>query len=42
MRTFVKNNAKGLAVVLSAAMVLSATVMPADAKAKKPKLSSVC
>lgn len=40
MRTFMKNNAKGLAVVLSAAMVLSVTVMPADAKAKKPKLST--
>lgn len=41
MSTMVKKNAKGLAVVLSAAMVFSATAMPAsDAKAKKPKLST--
>ncbi len=41
MSKMVKKNAKGLAVVLSAAMVFSATAMPAsDAKAKKPKLST--
>lgn len=41
MSTMVKKNAKGLAVVLSAAMVFSATAMPtSDAKVKKPKLST--
>lgn len=41
MSKMVKNNAKGLAVVLTAAMVLSATAIPSsDAKAKKPKLST--
>ena len=41
MRTIVKNNAKALAVALTAAMVLSATAVPtSEAKAKKPKLST--
>ena len=40
MRTMTRNKAKGFAVLLSAAMILGTTVMPAvDAKAKKPKLS---
>ncbi len=40
MRTMTRNKAKGFAVLLSAAMVLGTTAMPAvDAKAKKPKLS---
>lgn len=41
MSTMVKKNAKGLAIVLSAAMVFSTTAMPvSDAKTKKPKLST--
>lgn len=41
MSTIVRNKAKGLAVVLSAAMILSATAIPtSDAKVKKPKLST--
>lgn len=40
MSTIVRNKAKGLAVVLSTAMILSATATPmSDAKVKKPKLS---
>lgn len=40
MKTMTRNKAKGFAVLLSAAMVLGTTAMPAvDAKAKKPKLS---
>ena len=40
MRAIVKNNVKGIAVVLSAAMILGTTAIPtADAKVKKPKLS---
>ena len=35
-----KKNAKSLAVVLTAAMVLSVTVVPVDAKAKKPSVST--
>ena len=34
------NTTKGLAVALSAALVLSVTVVPADAKAKKPSVST--
>lgn len=41
MSTMVKKNAKGLAIVLSAAMVFSTTTMPVfEAKTKKPKLST--
>lgn len=41
MSTMVKKNAKGLAMILSAAMVFSTTAMPiSDAKTKKPKLST--
>lgn len=40
MRTIVKSNVKNLAVVLSAAMILNAAVLPtAGAKVKKPALS---
>lgn len=41
MRTIAKNNAKGFAVVLSAALIFGGTAFPeANAKAKKPKLST--
>lgn len=41
MRTMTRNKAKGFAVLLSAAMMLSTTAIPAvDAKTKKPKLST--
>ena len=41
MRAIVKNNVKGIAVVLSAAMILGTTAIPtSDAKVKKPKLST--